>query len=57
MCESMVDTQTPTAEIRRGKEEEERRQIETTGEKYNGRSALLHRATIINLTMNRKEST
>jgi len=43
MCGSMVDIQSPTAEIRRGKKK--RRKIETTGQKYNG-SALLHRATI-----------
>jgi len=30
----MVDIQSPTAEIRRGKKE--RRQIEITGQKYNG---------------------
>jgi len=37
MCESMVDIQSPTAEIRRGKtKEERRRKIETTGQKYNG---------------------
>jgi len=33
MCESMVGIQCPTAEIRRGKKEEE----ETTGQKYNVR--------------------
>jgi len=33
MCGGMVDIQSPTAEIRRGKEEEE----ETTGQKYNVR--------------------
>jgi len=32
MCGSMVDIQSPTAEIRRGKKEEE----ETAGQKYNG---------------------
>jgi len=37
MCGSMVDIQSPTAEIRRGKKEEERRKIEvTTAWKYNG---------------------
>jgi len=40
MCGSMVDIQSPTAEIRRGKKEERkieaRRNIETTGQKYNG---------------------
>ena len=35
MCGSMVDIQSPTAEIRRGKKKKERR-IETTGRKYNG---------------------
>jgi len=34
MCGSMVDIQSPTAEIRRGKKE--RRKIETLGQKYNG---------------------
>jgi len=33
MCGSMVDNQSPTAEIRRGKKG---RKIETTGQKYNG---------------------
>jgi len=33
MCGSMVDIQSPTAEIRRGKEE---RKEETTWQKYNG---------------------
>jgi len=44
MCQSMVDIQSPTAEIRRGKkkkEEEERNRMK----KYIW-SALLHRATI-----------
>jgi len=37
MCGSMVDIQSPTVEIRRGKKEEERKKkIETTGQKYNG---------------------
>jgi len=37
ICRSMVDIQSPTAEIRRGKkEEEEERKIEITGQKYNG---------------------
>jgi len=34
MCGSMVDIQSPTTEIRRGKKEE--RKIEITGQKYNG---------------------
>jgi len=34
MCGSMVDIQSATAEIRRGKKIE--RKIETTGQKYNG---------------------
>jgi len=34
MSRSMVDMQSATAEIRRGKKEE--RKIETTGQKYNG---------------------
>jgi len=41
----MVDIQPAAAEIRRGKKEEDRRQKETTGQKYNG--PLLHRAAII----------
>jgi len=35
MCRSMVDIQSATAEIRRGKKEE-RIKKETTGQKYNG---------------------
>jgi len=36
MCRSMVDIQSPTAEIRRGKKEEEKeKRIETTAVKYN----------------------
>jgi len=37
MCGSMVDIQSLTAEIRRGKKLEERRKIEITGQKYNVR--------------------
>jgi len=42
----MVDIQSATAEIRRGKkvEERRRRKVETTGQKYSG--PLLHRAAI-----------
>jgi len=37
MCGSMVDIQSPTAEIRRGKKrKKEERKIEITGQKYNG---------------------
>jgi len=39
MYGSMVNIQSPTAEIRRGKKErrkKERKKIETTGQKYNG---------------------
>ena len=40
MCGSMVDIQSTSAEIRRGKnkkkEERRRRKIEITGQKYNG---------------------
>ena len=36
MCGSMVDIQSATAEIRRGKKEEEE-EAETTGQKYNAR--------------------
>jgi len=35
MCGSIVDIQSPTAEIRRGKKDR-RRKLETTGKKYNG---------------------
>jgi len=35
MCGSMADIQSAAAEIRRGKEEE-RKNEETTGQKYNG---------------------
>ena len=46
MCESMVDIQSATAEIRRGKKQiEERKKEETTGQKY--MRALLPRAAII----------
>jgi len=34
MCGSMVDIQSPTAEIRRGKKERKKKK-ETTGQKYN----------------------
>jgi len=47
MCGSMVDIQSPTAEIRRGKKEERRKKEETTGWKYIW-PALLHRAAINN---------
>jgi len=39
MCGSMVDIQSPTTEIRRGKKEnkeERKKKKETTGQKYNG---------------------
>jgi len=45
MCQSMVNIQSPTAEIRRGKKERRRRKKKETGWKYIW-SALLHRATI-----------
>ena len=46
MCRIMVEIQSVAAEIRRGKkEEEDRKKIEITGQKYNG--PLLHRAAII----------
>jgi len=35
MCRSMVDIQSATAEIRRGKKEESKKK-ETTGRNYNG---------------------
>jgi len=46
MCRSMVDIHSATAEIRRGKKEEEmKKKKETTGQKYNG-LALFHGAAI-----------
>ena len=45
MCRSMVDIQSPTADIRRGKKKRKERKKEETGWKYIW-SALLHRATI-----------
>jgi len=46
----MVDIQSATAEIRRGKKKKERREKEeTTGQKYNG--PLLHRAAIITILL------
>ena len=46
MCGSMVDIQSPAAEIRRGKkiEKKKERKIVTTGQKYN--DPLFHRAAI-----------
>ena len=44
MCQSMVNIQSPTAEIRRGKKSRRKKKKET-GWKYIW-SALLHRATI-----------
>jgi len=41
MCQSMVNIQSPTAEIRRGKKEEERKK--ETGLKYNGRAYYIGR--------------
>jgi len=39
MCQSMVNIQSPTAEIRRGKKERRRqKKKETTGQKYNGQA-------------------
>jgi len=35
MCESMVDIESPTAEIRWGKKKETKKE-QTTGQKYNG---------------------
>jgi len=32
----MIDKQSPTTEIRRGKKEERKKKKETTGQKYNG---------------------
>ena len=48
MCESMVDIQSPTAEIRRGKKEERKKKKDRSNHRMKIlRSALLHRATII----------
>jgi len=49
MCGSMVDIQSPAAEIRRGikKDRKKERKKVTTGQKYNG--PLFHRAAIIKL--------
>jgi len=41
MCGSMVDIQSPTAEIRRGKKEGKK--IEITGQKYNGLPYVAHK--------------
>jgi len=41
MCGSMVDIQSPTAEIRR--EKKERKKIEITGQKYNVRTYYIGR--------------
>ena len=48
MCGSMVDIQSPAAEIRLGKKKIERK-IVTTGQKYNG--PLFHRAAITTSTV------
>jgi len=37
MCGSMVDIQSATAEIRRGKKKKKKKEEETTGRKYNVR--------------------
>jgi len=37
MCESMVDIQSPTAEIRQRKKKGRKKKEETTGQKYNVR--------------------
>ena len=49
MCGSMVDIQSPAAEIRRGNKKKIERKIVTTGQKYNG--PLLHRAAITNIAL------
>jgi len=36
MCASMVDIQSATADIRRGKKKRRKKKIEITGQKYNG---------------------
>jgi len=48
MCRSMVDIQSAAAEIRRGKKKD-RKNKETTGQKYNVRSCI-HRSAIIMTT-------
>jgi len=47
MCQSMVNIQSPTAEIRRGKKKEEEEEEEERNSMKILWSALLHRATII----------
>jgi len=36
MCQSIVNIQSPTAEIRRGKKERRKKKEQTTAQKYNG---------------------
>ena len=48
MCRSMVDIQSPTADIRRGKKRKKKK-IERNYRMKILRSALLHRATIISI--------
>ena len=48
MCRSMVDIQSPTAEIRRGKKEDRRKERRKKLQDENIMVALLHRATIMN---------
>jgi len=36
MCESIIDIESPTAEIKRGKKKERIKKKETTKQKYNG---------------------
>jgi len=57
MCGSMVDIQSPAAEIRRGnkKDRKKERKIVTTGQKYNG--PLFHRAAIIRNAIAPEKST
>ena len=50
MCQSMVNIQSPTAEIRRGKKKIERKKKERNYRMKILWSALLHRATIIMAT-------
>jgi len=54
MCRSMVDIQSPTAEIRRGKKKKEDRKKERNYRMKILWSALLHRATIISQAKEQK---
>jgi len=53
MCRNMVDIQSAAAEIRRGKNKKKKiEDTRTTGQKYNGLHAYLHRAAIMKESKN-----